>query len=472
MLLIDEFNYLPENRLVEFVTYCSSLIVPSDGKPLVIIATAGTLPGKIGDIFTQSRCPSTYIRLTALSMVSMVNTLNIKEINVRKEMYKVLLDCCGVPRLFNTLRNSRPFPSTYEDGISLLLNAGNIPLGTTILKEMINRVISYSLLEIPIDLKTQEWDDYTSQGYAFLFPSPYNSLVLVAKFPLYWINKNKHFLKQMDPIRRIIKSIYFSQSDIMDGNQFELLACQWLSLKSYIIPLLEFTFKSLSLYLGVVIKEDIAIKSHPVQLLKASNKLVLGFDSLVDQRTEKPIVIQANHPFLINGISYQDGIDCVQLLLDSDENPILIFYQFKLYSSATQAKNKLELSLEKSVKVIEDVLEWYNSKFKLEIKNYFYLAVANNCNTPILPNTFQRLIDNGLKYYFVQGQDCRKFMTSIICERHNIWTKGQRILINIACKESIELLPYVGSVIADNILAIRAENDFGHISSLDQLKLN
>ena len=469
LLLIDEFNYLPDNRLEEFVTYCGNLLMPSENRPFVVIVTAGTLPGKLGDIFTKSKCPSAYIPLPALSMASMVNQLKATNLSVRKEMYKILLDTCGIPRLFNAIRKCRVLPDTYKEGLQLILEA-NVSTGESISLKKINKVVSYSLLELPILKRTSTWDDYTSQGYAFLFPSPYELDMLVAKFPIYWININLYYLQQFTNMKKIIDFIYFTMPDSTNGIQFEELACKWLSFKSYLISKLEYPIRPLSLHLGVVVEENIDIKSQPVQLYTATEKIPSGLDSLVEFGSERIVKIEKDKPFLINGVSNQDGIDCIQLLFDSDNNAILVFYQFKLYSSASKAKIKLESSLQKSVAVINSVVEWYKSKFELEIKNRYYLAVVNNCNPPVIPESFQILINAGLKYHFVEGQYCRQFMTSIICERHNIWTKNQKILINIACIESLELLSGIDSVIAANIVKMRTENDSGHFTSLEQLK--
>ena len=105
--------------------------------------------------------------------------------------------------------------------------------------------------------------------------------------------------------------------------------------------------------------------------------------------------------------------------------------------------------------------------FHVPVHRCLYLAVVNYCNAPKLTATFQQLIDTGVvEYYFIQGEKCKKFLTSIICERNSIWTRGEKLLLNVAPFEAIKMLPDIGDSCAKLIVDVRGNGQLGSINEL------
>ena len=453
VLLIDEFNSIPDPKLSEFVEYCGKLMTPAPKKPFIIIITAGTLPGKLKDIFTQSKCPGQLKPISALKMETMIKDLNTDHKSVRKEMYRVLQDICGIPRLYNTLKREAVLPTTYDKGIGILLSHSNIPGQPP--SVVLDVVVPFALLEYPVLTSTVFWDNYISKGHAFLYPidgSP-NSLV---KFPFYWLNRRTPYYGQLsDEWSYLISQLYWRMDAYTNGLVFENIASMWISLRTWLFSKLsnQLGRVQFSEYIGIdhLRNLDFDVKMEATHLYSTRSQITKnGIEGVCLWGTEETVELAL--PFIVNCASNQCGIDAVQTLFDSQGNLILVFYQFKCYQdNPSKAAKKLEISFKLSVEVIDQVSTWISKTFNKKVHKCFYLAVVNYCNDPVIPTEFQTLIDHGLSYHFIQGSKCRQFMTSTLCERNSIWTRGDKLLINIAPYDAIKMLPNVGVALAKQI---------------------
>ena len=471
VLLVDEFNVLAafDNKLTDFVIYCGHLMTPVPDKPIVIVITAGTLPAKINEIFTESKCPGTLVPISALKMQSMIKDLRANKSHLLKEMYKVLQDICGIPRLYITLKDQSVLPDTYDEAIGIIRAQSTIPKQPP--PAVLNVVVPYSLLELPVLKDTAIWDEYISKGQAFLYP--FTTIKSLVKFPMYWLSTDDEYYKQIkSPVIRIyVKKLYWMQTVTMTGHWFEEMASMWLALRTWLFSQIFDKLPSVKFsdYMGIEMDPDLDfdISVNTTQLYGTTSKATSkGFANLYHYLTKEPVVL-SDIPFIINCCLNQDGIDCIKAFLDSLGRLILVFYQFKCYSQRpADAAKELVGSLDKSVAVISNVKVWIKKTFNKDIHRCFYLAVVNYCNDPIIPNNFQKLIDDGLEYHFVQGPKCKRLMSHIICERNSIWTRDDALLMNIAPLEAIKMLPNIGDAVAERIINARELGQFESVSDL------
>eukprot|EP00835_Amoeboradix_gromovi_P006720 NODE_858_length_3653_cov_0.483118.p1 type:complete len:223 gc:universal NODE_858_length_3653_cov_0.483118:1906-2574(+) len=214
-------------------------MTPAPKKPFIIIYTAGTLPGKLNDIFTQSKCSGLLMPISALKMETMIKDLKANNMHLRKEMYAVLQDICGIPRLYITLKGQTRLPTTYDEGIGILLDQSTIPQQPP--SDVLDVIVPYSLLEYPVITTTIFWDHYISKGQAFLYPlegyqnqtgeSP-RSLV---KFPFYWLEKTAEYYRHTpDEWALLISWLYWRRDPSINGLVFEDIASMWISLRTWL----------------------------------------------------------------------------------------------------------------------------------------------------------------------------------------------------------------------------------------------
>eukprot|EP00834_Sanchytrium_tribonematis_P003561 NODE_141_length_15967_cov_0.946118.p3 type:complete len:769 gc:universal NODE_141_length_15967_cov_0.946118:2816-5122(+) len=466
LLLIDEFNYLPDERLEEFVSYCGSLLIPDTNKPLIIIVTAGTNPGRLNEIFTKSRCPSKFFPISSLKMATMIKDLNIQDNLTLKEMYRVLQDICGIPRLYSVMKRMSKLPDTYEEGISTILSEANICTAGMVPIHKLKKVVAFSLLEYPVNAKDQNWDEYTEAGHAFLYPGHQNKHII--KFPMYWISNTSHYFAQLQPQqKKLIQRLYWSESEELNRIDFVELGVMWIAFKTYLFCDIKGEIGgsiSLSNYIGVSLLKDenINLNSH-IDLFQAQSKVTdIGFENLKLFGSESIVRIEKSKPFIVACLNNQDGIDCVELLFNDLSEVILIFYQFRLHNSPTHAKKNIESS-----KFIRNVKNWYESRYQ-KVDKFLYVAICNYCNSATHQSAFAPLVKEGMKFCTVQGSDCRAFMSSILCERQNIWTGSDKLFINVAPSAALKMLPNIDEETAATIVEIRVEEN--GIKSFDHLK--
>ena len=470
LLLIDEFNNIPDVKLTEFVEYCGKLMTPVVDKPFIIIVTAGTLPAKLEDVFTQSKCPGLLMPISALKMETMLKDLNAKKLFVRKQMYRVLQDICGIPRLYIALKVQTILPTTYEEGIGILLSQSNIPTQPS--SAVLDVVVPYSLLEYPVSPSAVFWDRYISKGHAFLYPLKDIRKSLV-KFPFYWLEKTAAYYQQIpDEWSFLISRLYWRMDPNTNGLIFEDIASMWISLRTWLFSKIAVVPDQpvkvqFSQYIGIdSVNDPFEVKIEATHLyLTRSQITAFGIKDACHWNTEVPATLKL--PFIVNCASNQCGIDAIQTLFDIHNKLILVFYQFKCYKdNPTVARKKLKTSLENSVKVIGHLKLWISKEFNQKVEKCFYLAVANYCNEPALPTGFQALVDEGLEYHFIQGLKCKQFMTSTLCERNCIWTRGDKLSINIAPIDAIMMLPDIGERVANRIKKALDISPFSSLSDL------
>eukprot|EP00834_Sanchytrium_tribonematis_P004530 NODE_228_length_12276_cov_0.305337.p1 type:complete len:782 gc:universal NODE_228_length_12276_cov_0.305337:3291-946(-) len=464
LLLIDEFKKLEDHgRLTEFVDFCGAILSPKENRSLLIIITAGTIAGKINQIFRESRYFSISFSIPPLQLSSMMKDLTnrISDPEHLKEIYKVLQDISGIPRLYNVIKKEKNLTRTCKE-IDILLSKASFPQRDHIPVSELNKIVAYSFLEWPVSALDPFWDQYTKCGQAFLFPSDIDGEMLV-RFPMYWVDYSSKYYSNLPlNIKRLLSRLYLDSFDSSSGNEFENLAAQLISFKTFLF--FEINDKSLlgntillSKYICVEVeRHDFILVVDPIPLLKTNLKISRnGFKNLKYYAGYKTAEIQKDAPFIVACASNQDGIDCVQLLISESMEPILIFYQFKNYNSASACKSSLEKSLENSVVPIKLLVSWYEKTFYIKIYRQLYIALVNNCNLINFPLKFHELVKNGLEFYFVEGPRFKKFMTSIICARNEVLSRNDRLLINVASPSAMKMLPDIGEDAVERILQVR-----------------